>query len=141
MAERTFSIMNAPQYGYNSTTGPATVATGTARKTMLQIQASPLGPALRILEWGIFLNANALATPGVVELVETGNQGASGTNFQSAKMPYSVLGTAISSGSTTSFVLATGGGVLFVPQYGGSSQTMLNASAIVAPLQASGVGV
>jgi hypothetical protein len=140
MAERTFSIYNGPQYGFNSTTPPAKVATGTARKTMLQLQASPLAPPLRIVEWGIMFDANALATPVLVELVETGNQGASGSNWQAAKMPISTLGTAISSGGTTTFALATGGGVLFVPQYGGTSQTMLNALAIATPIVASSVG-
>jgi hypothetical protein len=45
------------------------VTTGTAIKTMLQVR--PLVP-LRIVEWGISFNASALATPIVVELVETG---------------------------------------------------------------------
>lgn len=141
MPERTFGIMNAPQYGYNSTTGPAKVAAGvTARRTMLQIQASPLGPCLRMVEWGIQFDDNALATPVLVELVETGNQGASGSNWTAAKMPFSTLGTAISSGSTTSFVLESGGGALFVPQYGGSAQTFLDAILLAAPLAEIGLG-
>jgi hypothetical protein len=140
VAERTFGIFNGPQYGYNSTTAPAKVATGTARKTMLQIQASPLSPSLRIVEWGIMFDSPSLVAPVLVELLETGNQGASGTNWQAAKMPYSTLGTAISSGSTTSFVLATGGGALFVPQYGGSAQSFLDALLLVAPVVATGVG-
>jgi hypothetical protein len=138
MAERTFSIFNAPQYGYNSTTAPAKVATGATRRTMLQIQASPLGPPVRIIEWGVGFDSSSLVAPGLIELVETGNVGASGTNWVGAKMPYSTLGTAISSGATTTFALASGGGVLFVPQYGGTSQTMLNAPAIVAPIATAG---
>jgi len=130
--------MNAPQYGYNSTTGPAKVATGTARKTMLQLQANPLGPALRVVEWGVSFDASALATPGVIELVETGVQGASGTNWTAAKMPQALLSTAISSGATTSFIVATGGGALFVPQYGGSAQTMRNGLAVVCPIEGAG---
>jgi hypothetical protein len=133
MAERTFSIANTPQYAYNSTTAPAKVATGTARKTMLQIQASPLGPPLHIIEWGVSFDDNALSTPGLVELVDTGNQGASGANWTAARMPYSTLATAISAATTTSFVLATGGGALFVPVFGGTAQTISSALALVAP--------
>ena len=133
MAERSFTIANMAQYAYNSTTGPAAVATGTTRKTMLQIQASPLGPTPRIIEWGISFNASALQATTLVELVETGTQGASGSNWTAAKMPYSTLATAISSASTTSFVLATGGGVLFVPQLAGSAQTTYGSTAIICP--------
>lgn len=133
MAERTFSMINAPQYGYNSTTAPAKVTTGTTRRTMLQIQASPLGPNLRIVEWGIGFDATGVVAPILVELVETGVQGAAGSNWQAAKMPYSTLATAIASTATTSFVLASGGGLLFVPQYGGSAQTMTNGLAVIAP--------
>lgn len=133
MAERTYTIMNAPQYGYNSTTAPAKIATGNTRRTMLQIQASPLGPNLRIIEWGIFFDSASVVAPFLVELLETGTQGASGSNWQAAKMPYSTLATAIASTATTSFVLATGGGVLFVPQYGGSSQAFTNAIGLIAP--------
>jgi hypothetical protein len=52
-----------------TTTVATTVTTGTAIKTMLQVR--PLAP-LRIVEWGISFNASVLATPIVVELVETG---------------------------------------------------------------------
>lgn len=140
MAERSFSIFNSPQYAYNSATGPAKVATGTSRKTMLQIQANPLGPPLRIIEWGYGGDASALQTPGTIELVETGEQGASGSNWQAAKMPYSTLATAISSGSTTSFVLATGGGVLFTPNLAGTPQTTYGSTAVISPNVGAGGG-
>jgi hypothetical protein len=45
------------------------VTTGTVIKTMLQVRPLAL---LRVVEWGISFNAAALATPIVVELIETG---------------------------------------------------------------------
>jgi hypothetical protein len=45
------------------------VTTGTAIKTLLQLRPLVL---LRIVEWGISFNGAALATPIVVELIETG---------------------------------------------------------------------
>ncbi len=113
MAERLSKMMNIPQSAYATTTPPAKVATGTARKTMLQIQANPAGPPLRIVDWFAWFDASALAVPGLVELVDTGNQGASGSNWTAAKMPQSTVGTAITSGATTTLVLNSGGGAAF----------------------------
>ena len=48
----------------------ATVTTGTAIKTMLQVKPSATIIA-RIREWGISFDAGALATPGKIELIET----------------------------------------------------------------------
>ena len=45
------------------------VATGAAIKTMQQVK--PLLP-MRIVEWGCSFDASAAATPGQVELIETG---------------------------------------------------------------------
>jgi hypothetical protein len=106
-------MFNVPQSAYASTTPPAKVATGTTRKTMWQIQADPLGSGIQVVEWFIYLDASALATPVLVELLDTGNQGASGSNWTPAKMPISTLATAITATGTTSLVLATGGGANF----------------------------
>lgn len=45
------------------------VATGAAIKTMLQVK--PITPA-RVIEWGCSFDASSAATPGEVELIETG---------------------------------------------------------------------
>lgn len=45
------------------------VATGAAIKTMLQVK--PITP-VRIIEWGCSFDGSAAATPGEVELIETG---------------------------------------------------------------------
>jgi hypothetical protein len=52
-----------------TTAAQATVATGTAIKTMLQI-ATPSTRQIRILEWGYTVNTNS-AGGGIVELIET----------------------------------------------------------------------
>jgi hypothetical protein len=140
MAERTFSIANVPQYAYNSTTGPARIATGAStRKTMLQIQANPMGPPLRIIEWGISSDASALQPPTLLELVETGVQGATGSNWTSAKMPIATLSTAITSTTQTSLALNNDGtsghgGNLFTPFYGGAAQTVTDGTALIIPI-------
>lgn len=56
--------------GLMQTTGAfAKVSTGTSIKTMMQIK--PLIPC-RIVEWGASFDASAAATPGQIELIETG---------------------------------------------------------------------
>ena len=68
-----FVIANGPM----QTTAPvAKVATGTSTKTMLQVL--PLVP-MRIVEWGWSGDASAAATPGQVELIESGNVAATVT--------------------------------------------------------------
>ena len=52
-----------------TTAAPPKVTTGTAIKTMLQMKSVV---PFRIVEWGWSFDDSAAATPGVVELVETG---------------------------------------------------------------------
>ena len=61
-----YRVHNGPM---QTTAAAVAVTTGTAIKTMLQIRPLVL---LRIIEWGVSFNASALATPIVVELIETG---------------------------------------------------------------------
>jgi hypothetical protein len=64
------------------TTGPvAKVSTGTSTKTMLQIK--PLVP-MRIVEWGASYDGSSAATPGTVELIDTGTIFATVTAFVTA---------------------------------------------------------
>jgi hypothetical protein len=62
-----YLIGNGPM---QTTAAFATVATGTAIKTMLQIKAGAT-TILKIVEWGISFDGSAAATPGKVELIET----------------------------------------------------------------------
>jgi hypothetical protein len=58
---------NAPMA---TTAAPASVATGTSIKTLLQI-ASPSTRTLRVVEWGISFDGSAAATPIKCELIQT----------------------------------------------------------------------
>lgn len=73
-----FLIFNGAK---NTTAAPVKVTTGTAIKTMLQI--APLVP-MYVVEWGFSVDGSAAATPGEVELVETGAIAATVTATASA---------------------------------------------------------
>lgn len=62
-----YLIQNAPM---QTTAAPASIATGTAIKTLLQFKPSATLQA-KIIEWGISFDGSAAATPGKVELIET----------------------------------------------------------------------
>lgn len=67
----------AQLYLIQNTTGTTTAApvkqpTGTAIRTMLQVALSSTFPAARVVEWGCSFDGSAAATPGEIELVETG---------------------------------------------------------------------
>jgi hypothetical protein len=62
-----YLIANGPM---QTTAAFATVATGTAIKTLLQVKPSAT-IAAKIVEWGISFDGSAAATPGKVELIET----------------------------------------------------------------------
>lgn len=67
----------AQLYLIQNTTGTTTAApvkqpTGNAIRTMLQVALSSTFPTAKIVEWGCSFDGAAAATPGEVELVETG---------------------------------------------------------------------
>jgi len=64
---RLYRIGNHPMV---TTAAPVKVTTGTAIKTMLQVTSSAATPLI-VVEWGIDFDGSALATPGVVELIDT----------------------------------------------------------------------
>lgn len=55
-----------------TTAAPVKQPTGTAIRTMLQVALSSTYPTARIVEWGCSFDGSAAATPGQIELVETG---------------------------------------------------------------------
>lgn len=63
-----YAIWNGPM---PTTAAQAVVTTGTAIKTMLQVKLNA-GLTGKIVEWGISFDGSAAATPGKVELCETG---------------------------------------------------------------------
>ena len=72
MAQR-YLIPSGPM---QTTASFATLATGTNIITLLQVK--PLA-ILKVIEWGVSLDGSAAATPGKIELVETGTVGATVT--------------------------------------------------------------
>lgn len=54
-----------------TTSAFAAVTTGTSLKTMLQVKGVT-AVTYKVIEWGISFDGSAAATPGKVELVETG---------------------------------------------------------------------
>ncbi len=61
-----YTIYNGPMA---TTSSFVKVTTGTALKTMLQLKPFNVG---QIVEWGISFDGSAAATPGTVELIDTG---------------------------------------------------------------------
>ena len=59
----------------------AKVTTGTAAKTMMQVKATI---PFRIVEWGCSFDGSAAATPGQIELIETGTIFATVTAYATA---------------------------------------------------------
>ena len=62
-----YLIGNGPM---QTTAAFATVATGTAIKTLLQVKPGATIIA-KVIEWGISFDGSAAATPGKIELIET----------------------------------------------------------------------
>lgn len=62
-----YLIGNGPM---QTTAAFASVTTGTAIKTMLQVKPGAT-TVLKVIEWGISFDGSAAATPGKVELIET----------------------------------------------------------------------
>lgn len=55
-----------------TTAAPVKQPTGAAIRTMLQVALSSTYPTAKIVEWGCSFDGSAAATPGEIELVETG---------------------------------------------------------------------
>lgn len=62
-----YKIFNGPM---PTVASQVAVTTGTAIKTLMQLQASATN-SIKIKEWGISFDGSAAATPGIVELLET----------------------------------------------------------------------
>ena len=78
MAAKTYVVYNGPMV---TTASPTKVTTSASIKTMLQLKAAV---PMRVIEWGISFDGSAAATPGVVELVDTGTIYATVTAFATA---------------------------------------------------------
>lgn len=68
MSAKTYIVHNSAMV---TTAGPVKQPTGTAIRTMLQL-APAAGVPIRVVEWGVSFDGSAAATPGLIELLDTG---------------------------------------------------------------------
>lgn len=75
MSAKTYIVFNCAN---PTTAAPVKQPTGTAIRTMMQITP---GVPIRIIEFGCSFDGSSAATPGIVEVVDTGVIPASGANY------------------------------------------------------------
>src|ERR1700741_2705617 len=97
-----YLIANGPM---PTTAAFATVATGTAIKTMLQVKPDAT-TVLKVVEWGISFDGSAAATPGKVELIETDVAATVTASVANDITKYD--GAAIAQGDPTTALIAVG---------------------------------
>lgn len=78
MSAKTYVVYNGPMC---TTAPPSKVATGTSTKTMLQIKPAQV---IRPIAWGVSFDGSSAATPGEVELIDTGTVFATVTAYAAA---------------------------------------------------------
>lgn len=66
MAEKTYAVTNGAAPGVAA---PIMITTGTAIKTMIQLNAAVATPAIRFVEWWVEFDGSTAATPIKVELM------------------------------------------------------------------------
>lgn len=98
-----YLIPNGPM---PTTAAFAVVTTGTAIKTLLQVKSGAT-TSLKLVEWGISFDASAAATPGKVELIETGTVAATVTASAAADIT-KLDPHAIAQGDPTTALIAVG---------------------------------
>lgn len=95
-----------------TTAAPVSQPTGTAIRTMLQFKLDSTYQAAKIVEWGCSFDGSAAATPGKVELVDTGTVFATALSTASAAgdiLPLDPLAPANTAGASgVPFNLSTG---------------------------------
>ncbi len=97
---------NIGNYASQTTAAPVKVTTGTSIKTMLQV--APVFP-MRIVEWGCSFDGSTAATPGQVELIETGTVFATVTAHVTAGITrYDAEAVMYGDPATTLLTLGTG---------------------------------
>ncbi len=96
-----YLIGNGPM---QTTAGFAKVTTGTSVKTMLQVKTVV---PMRIVEWGCSFDGSAAATPGIVELIETGTVFGTVTASVAADLTY-YDGEALLFGDPTTALISVG---------------------------------
>jgi hypothetical protein len=101
----TYICFNGPM---NTTAAPVSVTTGSVIKTLLQLKPAA-NIDLKIIEWGISFDGSAAATPGKVELIDTGTVSGSVTAFAAADiMPFNDANAAANTAGTSGVPLNLG---------------------------------
>jgi hypothetical protein len=122
-------------FAMQTTAAAVKVATGTSIKTLMQIKPGATQVA-QIIEWGISFDGSTSATPGEVELIETGTVGGtSGTAFAAADFT-KLDNEALLAGDPTTNMFSVGtGNSCFSPSAEGSITTVrnLDAPSLIAP--------
>jgi hypothetical protein len=96
-----YMIINGPM---PTTASQVAVTTGTAIKTLLQVKLGTQNKG-KVVEWGISFDGSAAATPGIVELCETGT--VFGTVTASAAADITKFGDPNDVDPTTSNIILT----------------------------------
>lgn len=105
------------------------VTTGTAIKTMLQLQTSSGNP-IWVEEWGIFFDGSTAATPIACELIETGSVAATVTAHSSTGVMNLDV---VSDGGVSTLTLATSGTGFTASAEGTITATRYGDLALVSP--------
>jgi hypothetical protein len=98
---------------------PASVTTGTAIKTLLQVAPSTTRP-IKVVEWGISFDGSAAATPIKVELVETDVAATVTAHSTTTVKPYddpNAPNTTVSMGTTATGYTASAEGTIGAYRY------------------------
>lgn len=120
-----YQVYNGPMV---TTAAAASVTTSTAIKTLLQLKPAT-NFDIKVVEWGISFDGSAAATPGKVELIDTGTVFGTVTAFAAADVqpfddPNAAVNTAGTSGvplnlgTTHSGYTCTSEGTITATRYG-----------------------
>lgn len=115
--ENLYYVYNGPTV---TTAAPVSITTGVAIKTLLQLKPAVY---IAVVEWGISFDGSSAATPGKVELIDTGTVFATVTAFAVGDvMPYNnpnapantsgTSGTPLNLGTTHSGYTSSGEGTI-----------------------------
>ncbi len=122
---KTYMVYNGPMV---TTAAPVSITTGTSLKTLLQLKPAANFP-IKVVEWGISFDGSAAATPGKVELVDTGTVFATVTALAAADVfpfddpnaPANTAGTSgvpLNLGTSASGYTSGGEGTVTATRYG-----------------------
>ena len=119
-------------FATNTTAAAVKVATSTSLKTMLQVKG--IIP-FKVVEWGWSGDASAAATPGVVELIETGTVAATSLTAIATADITRYDGDAVAFGDPVSTVITVGTGATGFNTSGGAEGSITAVRNLAGPQQ------